>query len=101
MDDPGGIAAFLRARTALGLTGGVLVANPNRPEDEIPSAEIRPAIEAAVAEAARKGIAGKEVTPFLLDAILKQTGGRSLTSNIALVRNNARLAGEIAVALAK
>jgi pseudouridine-5'-phosphate glycosidase len=101
LDDPASIATFLRARTELGLTGGVLVANPNRPEDEIPAAEIRPAIEAAVAEAASKGISGKDVTPFLLDAILKQTGGRSLKSNIALVRNNARLAGEIAVALAK
>jgi pseudouridine-5'-phosphate glycosidase len=101
MDDPTAIAAFMRARESLALTGGVLVANPNRPEDEIPATEIRPAIEAAVADAARKGITGKEVTPFLLDAILKQTGGRSLTSNIALVRNNVRLAAEIAVALAK
>jgi pseudouridine-5'-phosphate glycosidase len=101
LDDPASIATFLRARTELGLTGGVLVANPNRPEDEIPAAEIRPAIESAVAEAASKGISGKDVTPFLLDAILKQTGGRSLKSNIALVRNNARLAGEIAVALAR
>jgi pseudouridine-5'-phosphate glycosidase len=101
LNDPASIATFLRARTELGLTGGVLVANPNRPEDEIPAAEIRPAIESAVAEAASKGISGKDVTPFLLDAILKQTGGRSLKSNIALVRNNARLAGEIAVALAR
>jgi pseudouridine-5'-phosphate glycosidase len=68
--------------------------------DEIPAAEMRPHIEAAVAEAARCGVTGKAVTPFLLDTILKRTGGRSLVTNIALVKNNARLAAEIAVALA-
>jgi pseudouridine-5'-phosphate glycosidase len=100
MDDPASIAAFLRARADLNLTGGVLVANPIPAADEIPAAEIRPAIEAAIVAAARAGVAGKAVTPYLLDAILKTTGGRSLTANIALVRNNARLAAEIAVALA-
>ncbi len=100
MDDPASIATFLRARAALNLTGGVLVANPIPLADEIPAAEIRPAIEVAIVDAARAGVAGKAVTPYLLDAILKATGGRSLTANIALVRNNARLAAEIAVALA-
>jgi len=61
---------------------------------------MRPAIEAAVADAVAQGIAGKAVTPFLLDAILKNTGGRSLVANIALIKNNARLAAEIAVAMA-
>ncbi len=79
----------------------MLVANPVPAADEIPAAEMRPHIEAAVAEAAAKGVSGKAVTPFLLDAILKRTGGRSLATNIALVKNNARLAAEIAVALAK
>ena len=51
-------------------------------------------------DAARDGITGKAVTPYLLGAILKKTGGRSLTANIALIKNNARLAAEIAVALA-
>jgi pseudouridine-5'-phosphate glycosidase len=60
-----------------------------------------PAIAAAVAEAAAAGITGKAVTPYLLDAILQKTGGRSLTANIALIRNNARLAAGIAVALAR
>lgn len=100
MDEPASIASFLRARADLNLTGGVLVANPIPAADEIPASEIRPAIEAAIVDAARANVAGKAVTPYLLDAILKTTGGRSLTANIALVRNNARLAAEIAVALA-
>jgi pseudouridylate synthase len=100
LDDAGAIAAFIDTRAALGLPGGVLVANPVPAESEIPAGEIRPAIEAAVADAAREGVTGKAVTPYLLSAILRKTGGRSLTTNIALIRNNARLAAEIAVALA-
>jgi pseudouridine-5'-phosphate glycosidase len=99
LDTPAAIAAFASARSALGLPGGVLVANPIPAEAEIPAAEMRPAIEAAVADAARAGITGKAVTPYLLDAILKKTGGRSLTANIALIKHNARLAAEIAVAM--
>jgi pseudouridine-5'-phosphate glycosidase len=101
LDDAAAIAAFVRARHDLGLAGGVLVANPIPAGDEIPAAEMGPAIAAAVAEAAAAGITGKAVTPYLLDAILQKTGGRSLTANIALIRNNARLAAEIAVALAR
>jgi pseudouridine-5'-phosphate glycosidase len=100
LDEPAAIATFIRARGALGLPGGVLVANPIPEESEIPASEIRPAIEAALVEAGKAGIKGKDVTPFLLGAILKQTGGRSLTANIALIKNNARLAARISVALA-
>ena len=84
-----------------GLDGGMLVANPVPAEAEIPAAEIAGHIDAALREAAAKGITGKAVTPFLLDAIVRSTGGRSLATNIALVKNNARLAADIAVALAK
>jgi pseudouridine-5'-phosphate glycosidase len=100
LDDASSIAGFIRARRALGQGGGVLVANPVPPANEIPASEMRPHIDAAVAEAAARGITGKAVTPFLLDAILQRTSGRSLTTNIALVKNNARLAAEIAVELA-
>jgi pseudouridine-5'-phosphate glycosidase len=100
LDDVGAVARFVRARNELSLPGGVLVANPIPVADEIPAAEMRPAIAAAVADAATAGITGKAVTPYLLDAILKKTGGRSLTANIALIRNNARLAAGIAVAMA-
>ena len=100
LDDATAIAAFIGAREALALGGGVLVANPVPAGDEIPAEEIGGHIEAAYADSLAAGIAGKAVTPFLLDAILKRTGGRSLATNIALIRNNARLAAEIATALA-
>lgn len=101
LDEASEIAAFLRARETLGLDGGVLVANPVPAEAEIPAVDIAAHIEAALREAAAAGITGKAVTPFLLDAIFRSTRGRSLTTNIALVKNNARLAAEIAVALGK
>lgn len=99
MDRAEDIAAAHRLRQDLGLGGGQLVANPIPEADEIPAAEMRPAIEAALAEAEVQGIAAKEVTPFLLDRMLALTGGRSLTANIALVLSNARLAAAIARAL--
>jgi pseudouridine-5'-phosphate glycosidase len=100
LDSAEQIARFAEARRALAITGGMLVANPVPLADEIPAAEMEPHIAAAVSEARAAGVAGKAVTPFLLDAILRRTRGRSLKTNIALVRNNARLAAEIAKALA-
>lgn len=96
MDDPAEIAAAFLTRRRLGLAGGQLVANPIPLSDEIPTYEIIPVIEAALSAASAKGIGQKDVTPFLLSTIFEATKGRSLTSNIALVRNNARLAAEIA-----
>jgi len=95
-DDPAEIARSARMRAALGLPGGQLVANPIPEADEIPPGVIGPVIEAALAEAAGAGVTGKAVTPFLLDRVLAATGGASLAANIALVRNNARLAAVIA-----
>ncbi len=100
MDDAGAIAAAHRMRAVLGLPGGQLVANPIPAKDEIAREVIVPVIEAALAEAAAKGIAAKAVTPFLLGRIFELTEGRSLAANIALVLNNARLAADIARALA-
>jgi pseudouridylate synthase len=100
LDTADAVARFATARTALGLAGGMLVANPIPAPDEIPAAEMRPVIDAAIADAGAAGVTGKAVTPWLLDAILTKTDGRSLTANIALIRNNARLAAEIARALA-
>ena len=101
LNDAAAIAGFVRTRAELGQTGGVLVANPVPEVDEIPAADMAPVIAAAVADAAAREISGKAVTPFLLDAIYHLTGGRSLITNIALVKNNARLAAEIAADLAK
>ncbi|OWU84940.1 pseudouridine-5'-phosphate glycosidase [Oceanicola sp. 22II-s10i] len=100
MDSAADVARAQAMRRALGLPGGQLVANPVPVADEIPAAEIGPIIAAALDEAAAQGIAGKAVTPFLLARIFELTEGRSLTTNIALVRHNARLAAEIALELA-
>lgn len=99
LDTPESIADLMRAKAALGLEGGVLVANPVPEADEIPSGEISAHVEAAVAEARRAGITGKAVTPFLLSRLLALTGGRSLAANVALVKNNAALAARLATAL--
>lgn len=96
MDDAGQIAAAHLMRARLGLTGGQLIANPIPEPDEIPHDKIGPIIEQALIAAEQQGIAAKEVTPFLLGHILNLTAGASLTANIALVRNNARLAARIA-----
>ncbi len=101
MDSAAAIAAAHKMRGLMGLPGGQLIANPIPAEAEIPAAEITPHIEAALAEAAARGIAAKAVTPFLLQRIYELTEGRSLQANIALVLSNARLAAAIAVALAK
>lgn len=101
MDSPADIARSHRLRAAMGLQGGQLVVNPIPPEDEIPAEDLKPHIEAAIREAEAAGISGKEVTPFLLDRVLRLTEGRSLEANIALVLNNARLAAGIAVALSR
>jgi len=99
MESAAEIAAAHARKARLGLKGGQLVANPIPEADELPRAVILPHIEAALTEAGAKGIAAKSVTPFLLQRIFELTEGRSLTANIALVLNNARLAAEIARAL--
>lgn len=99
LDKPDEIAEHARMRGALGLTGGTLVANPVPADAEIPAAEIAAHIETALAEAASRGVTGKDVTPFLLSRMLELTDGRSLETNIALIENNARLAARIALAM--
>ncbi|WP_238368918.1 pseudouridine-5'-phosphate glycosidase [Heliomarina baculiformis] len=101
MDDPETIARAHFLRGQMDLPGGQLVANPILAEDEIPASELAPVIAQAQAEADEQGVAGKAITPFLLQRIFEITKGRSLTANIALVRNNARLAARIAIALNK
>jgi pseudouridylate synthase len=100
LDTPEAVAEMIRTRRALGFAGGMLVANPVPVADEIPAEEMAAHIDAAIHGAEAEGITGKAVTPHLLGAILTRTGGRSLTTNIALVKNNAYLAAEVAKALA-
>ena len=87
-------------RARLGLPGGQLVANPIPAEAEIPADTMAPHIAEALAAADAAGVAAKQVTPFLLARIGAATAGSALAANVALVRNNARLAARIAVALA-
>jgi len=97
---PAEVAGVMRAKWAMGLKGGLVIANPIPAEAEIPAAEIGPVVEAAVRKAADQGISGKALTPFLLAEIAGVTEGRSLAANIALVLHNARAAAAIAVAFA-
>ncbi len=99
LDAPEKIARLFKTRQALGIDGGVLVANPVPVTDEIPAAEMAGYIEAAQKAAEAQNVTGKAVTPFLLGKILELTGGRSLKTNIALVENNARVAARVAKAL--
>jgi pseudouridine-5'-phosphate glycosidase len=99
-DTPGEVAALWRAKRQLGLPGGLLVAVPVPAAAEIPASEIEPFIEQAVAEAHSRSIRSAEVTPFLLARLNELTGTRSLRTNLALLKNNASVAAEIAVALA-
>jgi pseudouridine-5'-phosphate glycosidase len=99
LPSPAAIANFQKMRDELGISGGMLIANPVPEADEIPREEMEIYISRSLANAERDEIVGKAVTPYLLDNLFHLTGGRSLKTNIALVENNARLAAEIAVAL--
>ena len=101
VDGPAEIAAVLHATWQLGLTTGVSIANPIPVEAEIPADEISGVIEGALAELDAQGITGQQVTPFLLGRVVEATGGRSLSANLALVRNNAAVAAQIAVEYAR
>ena len=98
-NSPQEVADIWRAKRALDLAGGLLVAVPVPEEDEIPAAQIEPQIEQALADSAAAGLRSAEVTPFLLRRIAELTGDRSLRANLALLRNNARVGAAIAVAL--
>lgn len=96
MDTAADIARAQLTRTQMGLTGGQLICNPIPQDAQIPADILAPVIAQALAEATAQNISAKAVTPFLLDRIFTLTEGRSLAANIALVRNNARLAAQIA-----
>ncbi|MDO8364501.1 MAG: pseudouridine-5'-phosphate glycosidase, partial [Actinomycetota bacterium] len=102
LDGPAALARMLHATwEQLGLSSGISIANPIPAADEIPAAEISEFIEAALADLDAQGVTGQDVTPFLLKRVVEGTGGRSLVANLALVRNNAATAAQIAVEYAK
>jgi pseudouridine-5'-phosphate glycosidase len=99
VDTPQEVARIIMARRDLGLLGGMLVTVPVPLEDEIPSAEIEGAIRHATHSAETAGIVGAALTPFVLARLAELTEGRSIRTNISLLRNNARVAARIAAAL--
>lgn len=100
IDEPAEQARFLKTKWTLGLAGGVVISNPVPAEAAMPRAEIDAITEQALGEAAAQGIAGKAVTPYLLARIKALTEGRSLATNIALVKHNAQAGTRLALALA-
>jgi len=99
LDSPQEQARFLQTKWRLGLAGGVVVSNPVPVGAAMDKAEIDAITEQALAEADSQGVTGKQVTPFLLNRIKQLTDGRSLATNIALVRHNALVGAQLAVAL--
>jgi pseudouridine-5'-phosphate glycosidase len=97
LDSAAAIAEVLRAQSSLGLTSGMVIANPIPQAFAMQPEAIDRAIAQALSEAAAQGVAGKQATPFLLARVNQLTGGDSLAANIELVLNNARLAADIAV----
>ncbi len=95
------LADIVSAKWTLGIDGGLVVANPVPEEYSYPAGEIEDIIKTAILELERFSISGKDITPFLLGKIKDVTGGRSLVSNIELVKDNARVAAELAMALVK
>lgn len=101
MDSPKDIAHLLNTKWDLNLKGGVIIANPIPKDKALDFDLMTKAIDSALKEEKKLGIKGKESTPFLLGKVKELTKGLSLDSNIELVYNNAKLAAQIAVEMAK
>jgi pseudouridine-5'-phosphate glycosidase len=100
LDSPAEAAALARARRDLGVESAVLLCNPIPSDRAMDPAVVAAAVEECEAEAERKGVRGKDVTPFLLSCLSERTGGASLEANLSLLSANAALAAEVACALA-
>ena len=101
LDTVDDIAAMINTKWLLGLNGAVLVANPIPSEQEIAADEMETYIQQALNVTEEKKISGKDVTPFLLKYIADHTKGESLEANIALIKNNAKVGAELAIAYSK
>jgi pseudouridine-5'-phosphate glycosidase len=97
-DSPVEVAEILLAHWEVPSAGGLLIAVPCPESDAIPLEEVQEALRQAETEA--RDVSGAALTPFLLSRMSEYTSGRSLGANLALLRNNAQVAAEIAVALA-
>ena len=101
VDDGDEVAAMLRGAAAVGHPGGLLVVNPISASAELDPEQINEALDSALALIEQRDLRGPTVTPVLLDAIAAATDGRSVNANLALAQGNARVAAEIAAALAR
>ena len=101
LDDPSDVVEVFRAHRALGRRQALLVVQAPPPANALPRATVDAAVEQAIAEAARRGIRGAALTPYLLSELVRLTGGASLAANLALLEQNAALAAQIAVALSQ
>ncbi len=99
VDSIAGVAAVINAHMALGLGSGVLVANPIPEEDELSRDLYEKALATALTDVETRGLSGREITPFMLERLRVLTGGDSVRANVALLRNNARVAALVAAAL--
>ncbi len=101
VDSPAEVVEVFRAQEALGIKRALLVTVPIPEQFEVPAADLKRTLDDALEAAVRGGITGRELTPFLLSSMSRASAGATLRANIALLENNARIAAEIAVALAE
>ena len=100
-DSPDEVARLFRTQRELGLQSALLVTVPVPAEYEVESALLQKVLDTSLAEAEKKKISGRELTPFLLARMSESSEGATLRANIALLENNARVAAEIALALSR
>lgn len=93
---PAEIASIARAHWSQGLESAVLVGNPPPADSALPAEQVEKVVQQALAAAREMGIRGAAMTPFLLDRVNQLSQGASMHTNLALLRNNARLAAQIA-----
>ncbi|HOQ39663.1 MAG TPA: pseudouridine-5'-phosphate glycosidase [Fervidobacterium sp.] len=101
VDSPKEVAEIFKAKKELDIEGAILVANPIQQEYVIAESEVQGYIDQALNECFEKGIAGKNVTPYLLSRVAELSGGKTLKANIELLKNNVELACQIAKELVR
>ncbi|MCB2214190.1 pseudouridine-5'-phosphate glycosidase [bacterium] len=101
VDTPEQAAAIAVDSWEAGLRSAVLLVVPPPADSALPEEQMEKAIAAALADAESRGIHGAATTPFLLGRVSELTGGESLQANLALLRNNAKVAARVAVAMGK
>ena len=99
VDSPDEVAEIFRTQRRLGISRALLVTAPVPAEFELPSEQLKFVLDNALADAARKNIGGRELTPFLLNEMAQLSRGNTLRANVALLENNARIAAQIAAAI--